>query len=119
MPDQLDLFGPETPRPPGKKARAHGPDCQACNDPEALACWLADRRIRAGELSERAKHLRVAGDDARQRYFGTPVDDVKAFAAVQNEMLRLYGDANAVAQRALIISGDADRVEAAHPQVTS
>lgn len=33
--------------------------------------------------------------------------------------ISLYGEANAVAQRALIISADADRVEAAHPQEAS
>lgn len=92
------------------------PGCQACADPDALAHWLADQRIRASDLAEHAKHLRVAGDDARQRYAATPVDDVKAFAAAQNEMLGLYGEANAVAQRALIISAHTDRVEAAHPQ---
>jgi hypothetical protein len=97
--------------------RREVPGCQACADPDALANWLADQRILAAELAEHAKHLRVAGDDARQRYNATPAADVKAFKAAQNEMLGLYGEANAAAQHALIISADADRVEAAHPQV--
>lgn len=94
----------------------HAPKCAACADPERLRCWLADQRITANELSERAKHLRVAGDDARDRYNATPAGSPE-FRQAQAEMLRLYGEANAAAQQAMILRADADRVEAAHPEV--
>lgn len=92
------------------------PACQACADPERLQCWLADQRIHANELSERAKHRRVAGDDARKRNLAAPVSSPE-FRQTQAEMLRLYGEANAAAQRAMFLRADADRVEEAHPEV--
>lgn len=98
-----------------KTAAPHGLDCQACADPERLRCWLADQRITANELAEHAKHLRVAGDDARDRYRTTLVSS-PAFRQVQAEMLRMYGAANAAAQQAMILRADADRVENAHPE---
>ncbi|MFF4417035.1 hypothetical protein ACFYY8_31325 [Streptosporangium sp. NPDC001559] len=105
----------------------HGPDCQACADPARLATWLAGQRARADALFVEAAEFRAAGETLKRRLIAAsaaaimdgPQRDTPARSqerdALQQEAIRLCGLANAAAQTALIICGDADRVEAAHP----
>lgn len=87
--------------------------CAVCSDPDRFQNWLADQRIRANQLSDHAKGLRVAGDDARSRNLAASVDSPD-FKRTQAEMLLRYGQANAAAQQAMLLRGEADRLESLH-----
>lgn len=105
----------------------HGPACRACADPVRLAGWLVAQRARADALFAEAAELRAAGEATRRRLIAASVAAIMAGPqqdtadrrrerdALQMEAIQLCGLANANAQSALIIRGDADRVEAAHP----
>ena len=95
----------------------HGPGCRACTDPEQLIAWLAHERARAAELGDAARQLRAAGEEAGRRHLAATIagEPHQTLVALQNEHLGLCATANAYAQRALLIRGEADRVEAAHP----
>ncbi|WP_326829709.1 hypothetical protein OIE13_06105 [Streptosporangium sp. NBC_01810] len=92
--------------------------CLACADPGQLLAWLASERAKADEHAARATTLRAAGEETGQRHLAAVIagEGWKTLVALQQEHLRLCGESNAYAQRALIIRGHADLVEAAHPQ---
>ncbi|RCG27204.1 hypothetical protein DQ384_26150 [Sphaerisporangium album] len=101
-------------RPPKPPARHNDPDCLACAHPDQLPDWLNGERTKAAELLHRAQEVRVQAVQADAAVLAAV--GWQDIMAAQREQRRLHGEANALAQSALIIQAHADRVEAAHPR---
>jgi hypothetical protein len=84
------------------------PGWACCDLSQDLAGWLDREAGRAADLRERARDIRAAAIEADRRA-------LRALSIeAENERRTLHGEANALAQSAMIIEGHAERVRAAH-----
>lgn len=84
------------------------PGWACCDLAQDLSGWLDREAGRAAELRERARTVRAAAVEADQRAL------LALSVEAENERRTLHGEANALAQSAMIIEGHAERVRAAH-----
>lgn len=99
-----------------RKVRVPHPGYPCCDLAQDLAGWLAAEREKVAGARAKAREWRALGEKADAEALRCTVESADWRVQLAAEQARQYyhGEANAHAQHALIIEGQANRVEAAH-----